>query len=220
MTEIRPLAPPDDVRRHLGPAADVLDAMLAEVAADPARIGRLFAGAARRTARGPLPGDEVLVEDAVRVELVAAAAQQLDADRLGTELAALYRFGDSDEKRAVLLALGRLPADAGVDGTELLLDALRTNDTRLVAAAMGEHARRLPIDQWRHGVLKCLFTGVPVDHVAGLADRADAELGAMAERYARERRAAGREVPADVATVIAACPQPQHEQPQHQPTEA
>jgi hypothetical protein len=205
MTAVRPLLPPDELRRRLTPeAVAALDAMLAEVAEDPSRIGRLFAGAARRTRRGPLdlPGGEVRAEDAVRVELLAAVADGLDPDRLMDELVALYRFGDSDEKRAILLALNGLEEGAGTDGTELVLDALRTNDPRLVAAAMGEHALRLPVEDWRHGVLKCLFIGVPVAQVTGLHERADAELGAMAERYARERLAAGREVPADVATVI------------------
>lgn len=207
MTRIRPLLPQDALRSALAPeACGALDAMLDDITADPGRIGRLFPGAARRTRRGAVDGTSgVLAEDAVRVELLAAAATQLDDSRLLTELSVLYRFGDSDEKRAVLHALNRLDSGADVDGTEILLDALRTNDTRLVAAAMGDHARRLPADQWRHGVLKCLFTGVPVAQVAGLHERADAELGAMAERYARERRVAGREVPTDVTTVIDAC---------------
>ena len=55
-------------------------------------------------------------------------------------------------------------------GSALLLDALRTNDVRLVAAAMGPHARRLSPHDWRHGVLKCLFVGVPLADVADLAD--------------------------------------------------
>ncbi|WP_205472114.1 EboA domain-containing protein [Nocardioides sp. SYSU D00038] len=205
MTTLLPLVDPAELRRHLSAeGAAALDSMVAEVTAEPARIGRLFAGAARRTGRGPLAGHDVLAQDAVRVELLAAAAAALDGDRLRAELVELYRFGDSDEKRAVLLGLNRLDPSAGLDGSDLLLDALRTNDTRLVAAAMGDHARHLPDDAWRHGVLKCLFTGVPVAEVAGLEERADAELAAMAERFATERRAAGREVPADVATVVAA----------------
>jgi hypothetical protein len=179
--------------------------MVAEVAADPQRIGRVFPAAARRTARGTVPGREALVEDAVRVELVAAAATGLSSEALLEELRALYRFGDSDEKRAVLEALNTADASA-IDASDLTLDALRTNDTRLVGAAMGAQAARLPDEAWRHGVLKCLFTGVPVSRVAGLRDRADAELAAMAGRFARERQAAGRDVPADVTAVIDACP--------------
>ena len=80
----------------------------------------------------------------------------------------------------------------------LLLDALRTNDVRLVAAAMGPHAARLSAHDWRHGVLE-----VPVRRGAaeppshGLGARTDAELLAMVRRYADEREAAGRPVPDD-----------------------
>jgi hypothetical protein len=205
VTEIRPLADPDTVRAALdGAARERHDALTAEVAADPSRLGRTFPAAARQTGRGPLPGaDDVLVEDAVRVGLVRAAALSLDAEALLAELRELYRYGDNDEKRAVLHALAGAPD--GIDGSDVLLDALRTNDTRLVGAAMGAHSGRLDDDAWRQGVLKCLFTGVPVTAVAGLAERADHELAEMVQRYRREREAAGRDVPPDVQVVLDAC---------------
>jgi hypothetical protein len=203
---IHPLVPESTLVAALPPEArDSLDAMRAEVAADPHRLDRVFPAAARRTARGPLPGSDVLVQEAVRVTLLATAAERLTPTELLDELVALYRHGDSEEKGAVLLALGSQDNSA-VDGTELLLDALRTNDTRLVAAAMGPHSVWLTGEAWRHGVLKCLFTGVPVAAIAGLTDRADAELAAMVRRYAREREAAGRDVPPDVQVVLDACP--------------
>ena len=209
MTDIRPLADPDTVRAALdGEARERHDALTAEVAADPSRLGRTFPAAARLTGRGPLPGVEgVLVEDAVRVGLVRAAARGLEADALLAELRELYRYGDSDEKRAVLHALNGIEAaQAGqLDGTDVLLDALRTNDTRLVAAAMGRHSDLLDDDAWRQGVLKCLFTGVPVAAVTGLGARADEELAEMVQRYRREREAAGRDVPPDVQVVLDAC---------------
>lgn len=206
-TTITPLVAPEELRAALDDsAAAALDQLVAETTAEPAKLDRLFPAAARRTARGPLPGKEILIEDAVRVELVVAAATSTGPSELVTILEGLYNFGDSDEKRAVLAALNG--AGPELDGTDLLRDALRTNDTRLVAAAMGAHASRLDDEAWRHGVLKCLFTGVPVSAVAALTERADAELGRMAGRYQREREAAGREVPADVGVVLAACPQP------------
>ncbi|NUS42042.1 MAG: EboA domain-containing protein [Terrabacter sp.] len=205
MTENRPLADDDTNRRALDEGARAqLDALTAEVSEDPSRLGRTFPATARKTGRGPLPGaDDVLLEDAVRVSLVRAAARSLDPDALLAELREVYRYGDSDEKRAVLHALAGAPDE--VDGTDLLLDALRTNDTRLVAAAMGPHSDRLDDDSWRQGVLKCLFTGVPVAAVTGLARRADRELAEMVQRYQREREAAGRDVPPDVQAVLDAC---------------
>lgn len=142
--------------------------------------------------------------DAARVELLAAA-------RPGAAvLTALYRQGSAAERRAVLLALGRLEP-AAADGLALVEDALRTNDTSLVAAALGPYAAaHLPAHAWRHGVLKCLFTGVPVAVVAGLSARArgDGELGRMLRAYAAERTAAGRPVPEDLTCVLALTEEP------------
>jgi hypothetical protein len=209
VTEVRPLADPDVVRAALDDAArERHDALVAEVAADPSRLGRTFPASARQTGRGALPGaDDVLLEDAVRVDLVRAAARTLDDGALLAELRELYRYGDADEKRAVLHALNGIEAadTDGLDGTDVLLDAMRTNDTRLVAAAMGAHSDRLDTDAWRQGVLKCLFTGVPVAAATGLAARADHELAEMVRRYRREREAAGRDVPPDVQVVLDAC---------------
>ncbi|NYV76802.1 EboA domain-containing protein, partial [Streptomyces sp. UH6] len=112
--------------------------------------------------------------------------------------------GTAAERRAVLRALPHL-----IDGDQaldLVEDALRTNDTRLVAAALGPYgARHLPAHAWRHAVLKCLFTGVPVDAVARLAERArgDGELARMLGDFAAERGAAGRTVPPDLYRVLA-----------------
>lgn len=132
----------------------------------------------------------------------------------------LYHQGTAAERQAVLAALPYLDLDAepGPDtGAEvadpsipgvradaalaLVEDALRADDTTLVAAAVGPYAAaRLPAHAWRHAVLKCLHTGVPLDAVAGYAERArgDAELLRMLGDHARECTAAGRLIPADL----------------------
>ncbi|MFJ6944000.1 EboA domain-containing protein [Streptomyces wuyuanensis] len=120
-------------------------------------------------------------------------------------LTRLYRQGTAAERRAVLLALHHLAPDPA-DGLPLVEDALRTNDTHLVAAAVGPYAaRHLPPHPWRHAVLKCLFTGVPVAAADGIERRAqgDTELARMLHDYAAERTAAGRPVPADLHRVLA-----------------
>lgn len=176
----------------------------AEIEADPTRIRTRFPAAAREIGRtpgtSPEPGAE-RVEDDVRVSLLVALGRGLtgDADTLSIEVHDLYRFGDADERRAVLLGLGHLGDAIGDRAVDLLHDALRTNDPRLVAAALGTYAARLDPAAWRQAVLKCLFVGVPLRLVAGLDGPAgsDDELRRMVADYAAERRAAGREVPAD-----------------------
>ena len=136
--------------------------------------------------------------DAARVLILHAAAADPDA------LARVYHQGTADERRAVLHALPHLVS--GPEALPLVEDALRTNDTRLLAAAVGPYAaRHLAPHSWRHAVLKCLFTGVPVDSVADVARRArgDAELARMLGDYAAERTAAGRPVPEDLNRVLA-----------------
>ncbi|MFE0170935.1 EboA domain-containing protein [Streptomyces sp. NPDC059002] len=136
--------------------------------------------------------------DAARVLLLHTAAADPDT------LARVYAQGTAAERRAVLHALPHLVP--GPEALALVEDALRTNDTRLVAAAVGPYAAaHLAPHDWRHAVLKCLFTGVPVEAVTDLARRAhgDAELARMLGDYANERTAAGRTVPGDLHRVLA-----------------
>lgn len=121
-------------------------------------------------------------------------------------LTRLYRQGTATERAAVLRALPHLPTGATPEALPLVEDALRANDTTLVAAAVGPYAAAwLDPHGWRHAVLKCLFTGVRLDAVSGLARRArgDAELARMLRDFAHERTAAGRHVPADLHHALA-----------------
>lgn len=185
----------------LGEHRDRFAAELAELADGPAAVRRLFPAAGRRYGRALLPGGPAgwLVEDAVRTCWLLALP--LRGAPLAGEVLGLYRHGDAAERRGVLRALPYLPVGGGA--LEVVHDALRTHDDRLIAAAMGPYAgRHLDQHRWRQAVLKCLFTGVPLSAVAGLADRRDAELAALAEGLAAERRAAGRPVPPDAALLL------------------
>lgn len=172
-----------------------LDAGVARVAAHPPAITRLFAAAARHCGRDEkTPGwtsDQV-----ARAELLLA----LPVAELPHHLDDLYRRGDAAEKLAVLKALPLLPL--GAEAVPLLHDAIRTNDTRLVAAALGPYARHLDQPAWRQAVLKCVFMGVPLTAVHGLTDRADAELAAMTAGLRDEREAAGRPFPDEARTLL------------------
>ncbi|GAA2303836.1 EboA domain-containing protein [Streptomyces violaceusniger] len=178
----------------------------------PARWELDFASAGRHV-RTPATGRPVTADrpgpdglgpvdlpDAARVLILHAA--RADAPTV----ARLYAHGTGAERRAVLRALPHLGLFAGADAVPLVEDALRTNDTRLVAAAVGPYAaRHLSPHSWRQAVLKCLFTGVPLSAVADWERRArgDGELGRMLGDYARERTAAGRPVPGDLDRVLA-----------------
>ncbi|WP_208106941.1 EboA domain-containing protein, partial [Streptomyces sp. GC420] len=167
-----------------------LERVLAGTETAPGAWETAFAEAGRRAGPGHT--------DAVRVLLLRSIGPD------AATVSRLYERGSAAERRAVLLALPHL--DLGPDAVPLVEDALRTNDARLVAAALGDYAaRHLTPHAWRHAVLKCLFTGIPVRVVAGLADRArgDSELARMLGDYAAERTAAGRAVPEDLHRVLA-----------------
>ncbi|MGN9775353.1 EboA domain-containing protein [Micromonospora sp. H33] len=189
---------PDRLRDALWgvPDPDWLAAALRRVAAEPSEIARLFPAVGRRCGRAELPDlPGWTADEAVRALLLVT----LPADH-AVQAEALYRAGDAAEKRAVLKALPLLPV--GAAGVPLLHDAIRTNDTRLVAAALGPYARHLDPAAWRQAVLKCVFTGVPLAVVADLDVRADGELAAMLAALAAERTAAGRTMPADAIDLL------------------
>ena len=165
---------------------------------------RAFPAVGRRLGRGPLrPGGTDVhawtVDDAGRVRLLLSVAGE---PGLADLLRRLYEHGEATERRAVLRALDALPV--GEAGLPLLLDALRTNDIRLVAAAAGGRyaARVLPDADLEQAVLKCLFVGVPLAGVAAVPERATPAMARMVAEFARERVAAGRTVPADAWLVL------------------
>ncbi|MGI6879708.1 EboA domain-containing protein [Microbacterium sp. gxy059] len=165
------------------------------VSREPERIPELVAEATRAVGRGA---------PAMRARVALLGA--LPPDGSGADAARrLYQRGDADERIAVLRALGVLPdpADAWIrTGREIVADALRANDPRIVAAAMGAFAERhLDAASWRQGVLKLVFMGEPLAQVAGLERRRDDELADMADHFAQERRAAGRTIPEDLALI-------------------
>jgi hypothetical protein len=182
----------DDLRAALKDDAWLTDAE-ARVRREPTAAAPLFARADRTLGREPLPdAPDWTCGQAGRAILLAALPAE--------SVVELYQQGDAHERLAVLKALPLLAiGDAGVP---LLHDALRTNDTRLVAAALGPYARHLGQAAWRQGVVKCVFMGVPLDVVDGLAERTDDDLLAMLAGLAEERAAAGRPMPADAAALL------------------
>jgi hypothetical protein len=178
------------------------DNALAAIAERPSTIGRLFPGVGRHCGRAPLSGvDGWTVDEAVRVLLLTALP--LRGASLAGAIEALYRFGDATEKRAILRGLPLLDQQRiGDAALPVLLDAIRTNDPRLVTAALGPYAARMADTDWRQAVLKCVFMGIPLAAIADLDSRADATLLGMLSDFADERRAAGRTLPDDVLALF------------------
>jgi sugar phosphate isomerase/epimerase len=180
------------------------------VLSDPASIGALFPAVGREVGRTPIGGESDplgvvhgTVDDVARTKLLVALASATEPEELAAELTSLYRHGDDAERRGVLRALASIGDRVPKVGVELVKDALRSNDTRLVAAALGPFAaEHLDLHSWRHGVLKCLFLGIPLTAVAGLDQRVDEELVRMVAAFADERRAAGRAVPDDALDLL------------------
>lgn len=138
-------------------------------------------------------------QDSVRILLLHAVRPE------ASTLMRLYEHGTAAERCAILLALPHLAHIPPGAGLSLVEDALRTNDTRLVVAAVGPFAaEHLDDHAWRHAVLKCLFSGVPLAEFADVERRAagDRELARMLTDFAAERIAAGRPVPDDLRNLL------------------
>lgn len=180
-----------------------LQESVAAVGVDRQAVRTRFAMPGRKVGRGPLdagadPADvhAWTVDDAARVLLLLALG-----DAVEVELGELYKFGDAAERRGLLRALPSLPV--GDRAVFLVDDAIRTNDTRLVAAALGPYAtEHLDDPAYDQAVLKCVFVGVPIAPLDGLPARATAETARMLAAFVHERVAAGRDVPAEVWDVI------------------
>ena len=175
----------------------------AAVAADPTAIRSRFPMVGRKVGREPLeegadPSDvhAWTIDDAARVLLLLAAGSAAEG-----ELAELYRYGDAAERRGVLRSLPFL--ELGDRGLSLVEDAIRTNDLRLIAAALGPYAtEHLPDASYDQAVLKCVFVGVPITGLDGIPSRVTPDGARMLGAFVHERVAAGRDVPAEVWTVV------------------
>jgi len=192
----------EQLRTALGAATDPawLAAAQDRVATEPDRIVELFPAVGRRCGRGDLadlPGWRT--DDAARALLLRTLP--LRGADLAELVSRLYWDGDAHEKRAVLVALSTLDMPAGAKRA-LLHDAIRTNDSRLLVAALGPAAACLEPPMWRQAVLKCVFTGAALHDIADLDTRADAELAAMLAGLVAEREAAGRTVAADALALL------------------
>jgi hypothetical protein len=197
---------------------DVLLALLARRCGDPGYrndsgdFASRFTGASRRFGRATLSVDAderaqlaaagitwpicAGVDDLARIAMLLGAAGDPEFTELVQQC---YRHGDTAERIAVLRTLPLLPH--AERHRPLALDACRTHVRPIFEAVACENpypACHFPDGSFNQMVLKAVFLEVPLERVVGLAARRTDELARMAGDYARERRAAGRSVSADV----------------------
>lgn len=145
--------------------------------------------------------DGWFTDETTRAVFLLAARARPDED-YRRAVVQCYEFGDSREQQSWLRALSLLQnAEWFVD---IAIDACRTNIIPVFEAIACENvypARYFPELNFNQMILKCLFNGIQLTRVIGLASRLNPELSRMADHYARERRAAGRSVPADIGMV-------------------
>ncbi len=125
------------------------------------------------------------------------------ADRSLPEYASLvhrcYELGDSREQQSWLRGLGVLPHGGLFLSTAV--DSCRTNIVPLFEAIACENpypSIYFPDLNFNQMILKCLFNRIAISRVIGLPSRLNPELQRMADHYASELKAAGRQVPADI----------------------
>ena len=140
--------------------------------------------------------------DAGRVCLLMAVIKQ-NPENATAWIDRLFRAGDERERAAVVKGLSLFPSPGSLK--HLALEAGRCNSLMIYSAL----ALRNPyITRWydeheyNQVVLKSLFTGLDIDLIAGLEQKANREPSRMCEQYADERLAANRTVPADISLAI------------------
>jgi hypothetical protein len=200
-------------RRCSAPARDWLDRTLARLGPplDRAAFQAAYAGATRRMGTESVAidagdaGELRPLDEVARAALLLRALDCLAPAEHAAFVDEVCRRGDSREQAALLRALAVLPAPERFLATAV--EACRTNVRAVFAAIACENpypARHFPDLAFNQMVLKVLFVELPLASVAGLRGRITAELRRMAEDYARERRAAGRPVPNEIAILTEA----------------
>jgi hypothetical protein len=136
--------------------------------------------------------------DYVRLWLLIEALPRLPGDQQADWVLRLFEAGEIGEQISVLRLLPLLPDPARF--VETGLQACRTNARDVFEAIVCENpflVEHFPALNFNQAVMKAIFMEVPVRRIEQLERRITPELSRMAAGYASERRAAGRQVPAD-----------------------
>jgi hypothetical protein len=143
------------------------------------------------------------MDECGRALLLLAMLDAAPADTHVALLDELFRTAEIRERQALLRVLDFLPGASRF--VSVGIEAVRSSATSVVEAIACDNpypAKHFPDQAYGQMVLKCLFSGLPLLRVQGLARRRTPELKRMVLAYASERRAAGRTVPQDAALVL------------------
>lgn len=142
--------------------------------------------------------------DLARASLLLAAMQAADRLEHLSIATEAFRRGDNGERVALLRALTLLPEAERF--TELAIEACRTHVLDVfeaIACENGFPARHFPELHFNQLVIKALFLGLALERVLSWRERSNPELRRIAADYEAERRAAGRPVSPDLASIQA-----------------
>ena len=187
-------------------AAAWLREQKAKVAAgDERALFLAFGLAPRKVGKADLPADRLpgwSVDQAARVNLLRA----FPADDEARWLAAFDRLVDAAEVRELIALYKGLSAFPFPEAlADRAADGLRTNVKGVFESIAHRNpfpAERFDDARWNQMVLKALFIGSSLKPILGLRERRNDDLARMLEDYAAERRAAEREVPADLLELL------------------
>jgi hypothetical protein len=168
---------------------------------------RLGAGpltlAAAEASALPFPAAGFAADECGRGLLLLAMLAGQPADAHVNLVTDLYATGELREQQAVIRVLPYLPAPERF--VAIGIEAVRNNATTVIEAIACDTpypARFFPDAAFGQLVLKCLFVGLSLRRLDGLARRITPELRRMVAGYVAERRAAGRTVPDDTALIL------------------
>jgi hypothetical protein len=179
------------------------DALARVAAAERGAFAAAWSACGRRLGHAAVGATIWKADEAGRALLLLHHAGTLAPDAQAPFVLELYEKGELREQTALLKALAFLPGPERF--AEVAASAMRSNAVDLHEAIACDNpypAAHLPDAMFNQLVLKAMFNGLSPRRVLGLERRRNAELVRMVGAWVRERRLAGRAVPADVAVVL------------------
>jgi hypothetical protein len=141
-------------------------------------------------------------DEAARVAIFLATARADDA-AFAERVDRLCATGELTEHVAYLKGFAVFPAPARLLGRAR--EAVRSSAQPVFQAIVCHNpypANHFDEAAWNHAVVKCVFSGLPIETIVGLDERRNDDLIHMLRDLVSERHAAGRTLPATVHRFI------------------